>query len=67
MAKLSARRRTQVYRIEKDGMKVALMSDDVILVNYGGGWKKRGKIKLDVTAEQWLQSRLQQGWRQIER
>ena len=74
MAKLSARGRTEVYRIfkpltqeqafnQEKPVKKVLMSDGAILVNYGTGWKLAGKIKALVTPGEWLTNKLAAGWK----
>lgn len=65
MAKLSARGRTEIYRLTRDGAKKMLMSDRVILWNGGGGWKKMGRLKTEITSEKWLEHRLAEGWERL--
>lgn len=76
MAKLSARGRTEVYRIERPvsqedafnkvkPTRKVLMSDGKVLVNYGYGWKLAGELKSMRTPAEWLANKLANGWVRI--
>jgi len=74
MAKLSARGRTEIYRIFKPlsqedafngnkATKKVLMSDRHVLVNFGWGWKQAGKLGPELQPEEWLTRKLSAGWK----
>ena len=50
MAKLSAHGR-EIGRIQYTTQMRAYMSDSAVLVNYGSGWKIKGKLKAGLTPE----------------
>lgn len=77
MAKLSARGRTEIYRVEQPlsqeaafsgGVKPTrkvLMSDGKVLFNYGYGWKIAGQLQAMRTPKEWLEDKLAKGWKRI--
>jgi hypothetical protein len=74
MAKLKARGRTEVFRVEKNYVKhigqiterarhqLAVMSDGNILTKHRDTWTLGGKVQPDLTAEEILKRYLDDGW-----
>jgi hypothetical protein len=74
MAKLKARGRTEVFRIEKNYVKhigqitertrhqLAVMSDGNVLIKHRDTWTVSGKVAPDLTAEEILKHYLDDGW-----
>jgi hypothetical protein len=74
MAKLKARGRTEVFRVEKNYVKqigkitertrhqLAVMSDGNILTKHRDTWTLGGKVQPDLTAEEILKHYLDDGW-----